>query len=113
VQEPRGGKIPFDYNKCDTWRQCVAEQYGAAIEMYKDSSGIESLNGGIAFGDESVFVRKEPRLPKEALSACQCVTAFAARGAALAGAAWQRADWPKLLTQLTETYRMIKESKNG
>jgi Pyruvate/2-oxoacid:ferredoxin oxidoreductase delta subunit len=33
AQEPLGGKIVFDYDKCDGCGQCVTECCGAAIEM--------------------------------------------------------------------------------
>ncbi len=33
AQERLGGKIVFDYDKCDGCGQCVAECCGAAIEM--------------------------------------------------------------------------------
>ena len=33
AQEPLGGKIFFDYDKCDACGQCVTECCGAAIEM--------------------------------------------------------------------------------
>jgi ferredoxin len=34
AQEPLGGKIFFDYDKCDVCGQCVTECCGAAIEMW-------------------------------------------------------------------------------
>lgn len=33
AQEPLGGKIVFDHDKCDGCGQCVTECCGAAIEM--------------------------------------------------------------------------------